>query len=296
MRFRLFRAAIPLVALGALFWPTMLTYTFLAGERATAQVAECHQGGSRSPLRCSGTWRTADGDSGSGGVYGLGSSAAGRTVAVRVGPMGPYRPGVRAVALPVSVSLFWLLSFGGLTVRVHRAGRRARRLLAEPALPEHLLTVTGKAAHTLDGRRSASVVPLPAPPTPPAPGVRATYWDVHDGAGRPVCRVEKRGTRKSLPELVVWEPSGGGHVIRPTSGHSPGHYTLSAFDGTPVGTVEPFAGTKWGAYAFKDLQGVVRARSVCRMPEWVLRLEPGAPPLFLRLALAFTTGQRRQIR
>ncbi|WP_395358060.1 hypothetical protein ACHGLA_00390 [Streptomyces sp. YH02] len=63
-----------------------------------------------------------------------------------------------------------------------------------------------------------------------------------------------------------------------------------------MGTIEPFAGTKWGAYAFKDIRGVVRARSICRMPEWVLRLKPGAPPPFPRLALAFTTGQRRQVR
>lgn len=296
MKFWLLRAAIPLAMIGGLFWPTVLTYTFLAGERATAQVTECHRGASRSPLRCTGTWRTASGDTGSGEIYGLSRSDAGHTVEVRVGPLGPYRPGPGAAALPVSLSLFWLVSFGALTVQQVRAGKRTRRLLAEPGAPGDLLIVTGKGAHTPDGRRSASVVTLPRP-VPAAPGVKTTYWEVRDPAGQPMFRVEKRRAGKSVPELVVWDPSGvSGHIIRSTGKDSPGGYALLALDGTPVGSVEPFAGTKWGAYEFRDDRGVIWARSAFRMPEWVLRLGPATSPPFSRLALAFIIGQRRRHR
>ncbi|WP_415950559.1 hypothetical protein [Streptomyces sp. KLOTTS4A1] len=296
MGFRLFRIAIPLAAVACLLWPALLSYTFVAGERATAQVAECHRGGSRSPLKCSGTWRTEGGERGSGAIYGLGRDDAGRSVEVRVGPLGPYHPGVRAAALPVVLSLFMLVGFGGMTVHQQRARRRVRPLLAQPAQPGDLLTVTGRGASTADGRRTASVVALPRPPAPVAKGVRAAYWDVRDGAGQPVCRVEKRRTGKALPELLVQEPSGAGYLIRPAEQGPRGTYSLLTFDGRPVGTVGLHEGAKWGAYEFRDLHGVVWARTVCRMPEWVLRLEPGAPAPFPVLALAFTTGQRRQVK
>ncbi|MFJ9600439.1 hypothetical protein [Streptomyces althioticus] len=55
-------------------------------------------------------------------------------------------------------------------------------------------------------------------------------------------------------------------------------------------------GTKRGAYEFRDDRGVMAARSVSRMPEWVLRLEPTGSPLLTRLALAFTIGQLRRYR
>ncbi|WP_156725635.1 hypothetical protein [Streptomyces apocyni] len=296
MRFRLLRAAIAVAMLGGLFWPTVLTYTFLAGERAAAQVAECHRGASRSPLRCTGTWRTADGGTGSGGIYGLSRSDAGRAVEVRVGPLGPYRPGLRAAALPVSASLFWLVAFGALTKQQIRAGKRVRRLLAEPGFPGDLLIVTGAGAHTPDGRRSASVVTLPQPASP-APGVKVTYWEVRGPAGQPMFRVEKRSAGKSVPELVVWDPSGvSGHVIRSAGKDSSGGYALLALDGRPVGSVEPSAGTKWGAYEFKDDRGVTWARSACRMPEWVLRLGPATSQPLSHLALAFIIGQSRRHR
>ncbi|MBT3149376.1 hypothetical protein HTV45_00355 [Streptomyces sp. CHD11] len=285
---------IPLALMGGLFWPTVLAYTFLAGERATAQVAECHHGGGRSPLKCSGTWRTADGDTGSGGIYGLRRSDAGHAVEVRVGPLGPYRPGLGAAAVPVSLSLFWLASFGVLTVQQVRVGRRARRLLAEPGAPGDLLIVTGKGARTLEGRRCASVVTLPWP-APATPGVKTAYWEVRDPAGQPMFRVEQRRAGKSAPELVVRDPSGmSGHIIRSTGADSPGACTVLAFDGTPVGSIQPFAGIKWGAFEFRDDRGVLRARSVSRLPEWVLRLEPGTSPAISRLVLAFVIGQRRR--
>lgn len=292
----LFRAAIPLAMIGGLFWPAVLTYTFMAGERATAQVAECHRGSGRSPLMCTGTWRTAGGDAGSGEIYGLSRSDAGRTVEVRVGPMGPYLPGLGAAALPVSLSAFWLASFGALTVMQVRAAKRARRLLAEPGPPGNVLIVTGKGARTPDGRPSASVVTLPRP-APAAPGVKATYWEVRDPAGQPLFRVETRRAGKAAPELVVWDPSGvSGHIIRRAGDNSPGGYALLALDGAWVGSVVPAPGTKRGAYEFRDDRGVMAARSISRMPEWVLRLEPAGSPLLTRLALAFTIGQLHRYR
>ncbi|MFF9301237.1 hypothetical protein [Streptomyces sp. NPDC014764] len=288
---RFFRAVIPLAMIGGLFWPAVLTYTFMAGERATAQVAECHRGAGRSPLKCTGTWRTAGGDTDSGEIYGLSRSDEGRTVEVRVGPLGPYVPGLKAAAAPVSLSLLWLASFSALTVMQIRARKRTRRLLAEPGAPGNALIVTRKDARAPDGRRSASVVTLPRP-VPAAPGVQTTYWEVRDPAGHPLFRVEKRRARKSAPELVVWDPSGvTGHIIRRAGDNSPDGYALLALDGTWVGSVEPSPGTKWGAYEFRDDRGVTAARSASRMPEWVLRLEPAGSPLLSRLALAFTIGR-----
>jgi hypothetical protein len=53
------------------------------------------------------------------------------------------------------------------------------------------------------------------------------------------------------------------------------------------------AGAKWGAFEIKDAQGRTWARTATRVPEWVLRMEPGAPPPVPYLALAFTIGRRR---
>lgn len=211
--------------------------------------------------------------------------------------MGPYRPGPRAAALPVSLSLVWLVSFGALTVQQVRAGKHTRRLLAEPGVPGELLIVTGEGAHTPDGRRSASVVTLPGPYLLRLK-VRTTYWEVRDPAGQPMFRVEQRRDGKSVPEMVVWDPSGvSGHIIRSTGKTSPGGYAPLALDGTPVGSVEPFAGTKWGAYEFRDDRGVIRARSAYRTPEWVLRLGPATSlPLSRRTRLHHRAASPTQVR
>ncbi|MFS2295512.1 MAG: hypothetical protein FWJ90_22910, partial [Actinomadura sp.] len=82
---------------GMLFWPSVLTYTFLYGEKATASVERCKRkpsdGMRVAGLNCTGTWRTESGGTGAGNIYGLDEEDAGTDVAVRIGPMGPYAGG-----------------------------------------------------------------------------------------------------------------------------------------------------------------------------------------------------------
>ncbi|QFG21720.1 hypothetical protein [Actinomadura sp. WMMB 499] len=299
MRSGLLRAALALALVGGLFWPAVLTYTFLAGERATAQVAECHRttSGRASQLNCTGTWRTDGGDVGSGGLNGLRRTDAGTSVEVRVGPLGPYGRGFAGSWHVFTVSLFWSLSFGGLVLSQHRARRRAAPLLAAPAALGDLLIVTGKGARTPDGRRHATVSPVPSPPMPRKARAKTSHWEVRGSAGQPLFRVDQRGGKSSGTEMVVRDPSGAPrHIIRMV-GTGPGsHYALLHADGTFLGRIDTFAGAKWGAYEIRDDRGTVWARTVLRMPEWVLRMEPGAPHPFPYLALAFTIGQRRRPR
>lgn len=128
-------------------------------------------------------------------------------------------------------------------------------------------------------------------------------WGEADVLGGPRPRRTAHVPGREAPRREIRAGTGGlgpsgvsGHIIRSTGKDSPGGYALLALDGTPVGSVEPFAGTKWGAYEFRDDRGVIWARSACRMPEWVLRLGPATSPPFSRLALAFIIGQRRRHR
>ncbi|MFD0853813.1 hypothetical protein ACFQ07_16360, partial [Actinomadura adrarensis] len=86
LRFRLLWAVFTVTPIAVLALPAVLTYTFLAGERGTAQVSECRRvsSGSIVQLNCTGTWRTEGGETGSGKIYGLGSGDAGETVRVRI--------------------------------------------------------------------------------------------------------------------------------------------------------------------------------------------------------------------
>lgn len=80
-----------LLACAVLFGPVALAYTFLAGDRAVAQVTACHRKGR--VLSCSGHWRDARGRTGSGHISGVGREDVGHSVEVRIGPLGPYAGG-----------------------------------------------------------------------------------------------------------------------------------------------------------------------------------------------------------
>lgn len=299
MLYGLLRAATALALVGGLVWPALLTYTFLAGERATAQVSECHRvsSGSVSQLQCTGTWRTAGGDVGSGGLNGLRRGDAGRSVEVRVGPLGPYGHGFAGSVHVFALSLFWCVLFGGVAVSQRRASRRAAPLLAEPAAPGDLLIVTGKGARTPDGQHHATVAPVPYPPTPRRSGVKTSHWEVRGSTGQPIFRVEQRGGKKTATELVIRDTSGvPRHIIRMVGTGRKSQYALLYPDGRPLGSIDSVAGARWGDHEIRDNHGTVWARTALRMPEWVLRMQPGAPSPFPYLALAFTVSRRRRFR
>jgi hypothetical protein len=299
MRFRLLWAVVvPIVPIAALFWPVVLTYTFVAGERATAQVSECHRlsSGRISELKCTGTWRADGGDIGSGEIYGLGRRDVGGAVEVRIGPMGPYGHGFTGSWHQYFLSLFLLSVFGGVVVRRNRARRRADPLLAAPAAHGDLLIVMGRGVRTPDGQPYASVLAVFPPSARRPVGVKVSHWEVCGAQGQPMFRVEQREGKKIAPEFVLLDLSGAPRAIIRRTGTSPVTYALLFPDGTPLGRIDATAGAKWGAFEIKDTQGRTWARTATRIPEWILRIEPGAPPTFPYLALAFTIGQRRSSR
>ena len=162
-------------AAAMLFWPVVMTYTLVYGEKATASVEHCERGaptakGGRQ-LTCTGTWRTEGGGSGEGEIYGLGDEDAGKDVAVRIGPMGPYAGGflrnghlflTAGPLLLMPVVMFW-----ALRVTLASGRRLAKSLLADPAAGTVLIVSGDKVFHA-DGLPHATL----GPPGPPPPGHR----------------------------------------------------------------------------------------------------------------------------
>ncbi|MFD0856032.1 hypothetical protein ACFQ07_27580, partial [Actinomadura adrarensis] len=229
-------------------------------------------------------------------IYGLGSGDAGETVRVRIGPLGPYAHGFAGSWHVFAFSPIVVIMFGVLLAGRRKAVRRAASLLDGPASHGDLLIVTGTGARTPDKQHYASVVSVPRPPVPLPAGMKASHWEVRGHTGQPMFRVEKRGGKKVVPEFALLDPSGAPRVIVRNAGTSPASYAILYPDGTPAGRIDPPKHTGSGAYEFTDTQGRVWARTAPRIPEWVLRMEPGAPPPFPYLAMAFTIGQRRPVR
>jgi hypothetical protein len=291
LRFRLILSVSSIVSLAVLAWLAVLTFTLVAGEPGTAHVAECHKAGSRgAELVCTGTWRTAGGGTGSGKIYGLSRRDAGRTVEVRIGPTGPYGHGFGGSLHTYLISLMVGAGAGVLLVgvwrRLHRARSHASRLLAEPAPSGHLLVITGKGAHSPDGRPHATALKAAVPPPRPAAGVMTSRWEIRHPDGRPMLLVEQRSGKLIEPEVGLLDPAGElrAFIRRATTG--PDAFALLAADGTPLGSITPARPTG-GAYEIKDGQGRTWARTATRVSDGVLRLEPDAPPPFPDLALAF---------
>ncbi|MCP2336886.1 hypothetical protein [Actinomadura rupiterrae] len=152
-----------LLTLAFLSWPTGVAYTLLAGERATAHVAECHtvSKGRGTSLACTGTWRTPDGRGGSGDLYNLDRDEAGHDVAVRSGPFGLYAHGFGRAWPHLLFSLFGPVLFGarfvGLLARV-RALRREERTRLAGLAREGAIIVTRDLVRTAEGRTLVAAV------------------------------------------------------------------------------------------------------------------------------------------
>lgn len=291
LRLRLILTASPIALLTALGWLAVLTFTLVAGERGTAQVAECHKGGSRgAKLVCTGTWHTAGGDTGSGEIYGLSRRDAGRTVEVRIGPTGPYGHGFGGSWHTYLISLMVGASAGAVLQVTWRQLRQARRhasgLLTRPAPSGHLLLVTGKGAHSPDGHPYATALRAAVPSTHPAPGVKTSRWEVRHPDGQPMLLIDQHSGSRIEPEVRLLDAAGTPRAIIRRVAANPDSFALLSPDGTPLGSITPTRRVR-GAYEIEDGQERTWARTVTRVPDGVLRLEPSAPPPFPDVALAF---------
>lgn len=300
---------------GLLFWPVVLTYTFTLGERATAQVAECHyvsKGKSRD-LVCTGTWRTDGGRTGSGEIYGLLPGDAGRRVSVRIGPMGPYHGGFGR-SWPLYTTLLPLLLAPPTIFVLARRQRRVggtmfRELLAGPADEATVLVVTRKGAAWPDGRRYATVRAT-APPPGHVPvqvpgrkrrGTERSTFEVAAGiggnarrfaavdtpAGEPLFLLEYRSDQEYQPEAILLGLDGTARAVIRLLAVLPARYQFLDPEGGPLGSVKTIPGAKWGAYVVRDQSGREIARVAQRFWRIAVRIEPTASPAHRDLALAF---------
>jgi hypothetical protein len=305
-----------LFAGGAAFMPVVLGYTFLAGDKATAQVTTCRHA---KRVSCHGNWQDARGRRGSGHISGVGRDDVGRSVEVRIGPLGPYAGGLGR-SWPLCLTALPILLAPPFTVVMMRRtlgpGRAfARRLLAEPPGDATLLSITSTKATGADGQEHASLHRIDAPPGfQPAdlPGRRprqkpqsafdaaaglaraATEFATVSGpGGEPVFVIERRGFAEYEPETWLLDPGGTAHaVIRRVSWY-PARFELLRADGDRLGTIRPPDNVKSGAFVTRDQHGRQLAVMAASGRRWVLRVEPGTPPLLRDLSLAFLFDSAR---
>ena len=295
-----------LIALGASsFWPVVLTYTFVAGEKGTAHVAECHkkrQG--RSTLVCTGTWRTESGKNGSGEIYGLDRDQVGDSVPIRIGPMGPYAggfghswplflTGIPAVVTPPLVVVLFVVFFG-------RGRKLAQAILDEPG-DGLVLFVSRRAVTRADGSPYASARTVTSPPAgyrrldlPGRPkrqhersvfdaaagiGKDATdFTEVSGPAGETLMFVEYHGSSTHEPEYVVLDAAGAPRsVIRRLAPHEL-CYSLLAPDGQRIGSAKSTEKLNVSMLV-RDAGGTPVAKAALKGSRWVVRIEKQASTL-----------------
>lgn len=304
------------------FWPAVLGYTFVAGEKATAQVTNCRE--TRDPkgstgLDCSGRWHDAEGGGGSGHVSGVGRADFGRDVEVRIGPLGPYAGGPARSWPPFLTALPLLLAppmgfvLARRTVGPGRAA--ARRLLAAPPDGATLLMVGAKTAAWTDGRSYGSLRQTAAPPgfqridlpgkrprrsrqsvfTAAAGLARDTtgFATVSGPAGEPLFVVERRGFGRYEPETWLLDPGGTARAVIRRVDWYPAKYELLRADGRLVGRISTPRGTRSGVYVSRDEHGRQLAVMAASGRRWVLRIEPQTSPLLRDLTLAYLFDSAR---
>ncbi|MGH3377779.1 MAG: hypothetical protein ACRDP6_23900 [Actinoallomurus sp.] len=299
------------------FLPAMFAWTFLAGDTATARVTACRHG---KQLDCSGTWQDAKGRRGHGHISGVDESDIGRAVEVRIGPLGPYAGGP-ARSWPMLLTVLPLLLappllFVALKRALGPAHALARRMLADPPGDAMLLFVPltwvkGAIGVTdPDGRPRLSFATIDAPPEfRPAelPGRRppvrtqsvftaaagrfhpaTSFAAATDPGGSPVFGVERRGFADHEPETWLldtgWTPQA---VVRRVGALPAAAFELLHADGSPLGTMSAPPGMSSGAFVTRDAEGRQHAVMAAYDGKWVVRVEPGAPPLLRDLTLAF---------
>ncbi|XVQ15825.1 hypothetical protein ACQP1W_25910 [Spirillospora sp. CA-255316] len=296
------------------FYPAVLAYTFAYGEKATATVASCEPSGSRraDQSSCDGTWRTAGGELGQGGIYNLNPyEAAGDTVQVRIGPLGPYAGGwERAWVLPV-VSGVPILSSLIVYIVVYRTRIRPGRRLAESILTAPgALIVSDAAVHRPDGSPHVLIRHLPDPPLdhrrlelpgrterkderPGPKGRRIIFQSVLDADERPLMILEHRSDQKLNPETVLLDPSGTPKMLVRRVDEN--EYRLLDPTGAEQGSARPPDGKRTPALEVRDAGDKAVAMAARHRQKWVLRVEEDAPQPLRDAALALALVQNRTI-
>lgn len=303
-----------------LFWPVVLTYTFVSGQKATASVERCERGPATRTgrnLTCVGTWRTESGDSGEGEIYGLREDDAGTDVAVRIGPMGPYAGGFsRSWFLFLPLAPLVLAPF--IIVWAVRAtlgsGRKlASSLLADPAGGTLLIVSGDKVLHP-DGLPQATLNP-PGPPPPghrpveapgrpprvfprsgfdKAAGINAdsTEFRALTGPhGHTLAVVEYRSAEGLEPEDVLLDPSGTALALIRRLSPNPRHYEVLDPGGAPIGSATNIGGKFSSSVRVEDVRGTTAATIAHTGRRCVIRVEDNAPRPFRDIAIvvAFAT-------
>ncbi|WP_026402247.1 hypothetical protein [Actinomadura rifamycini] len=275
-------------------YPAILAYTFAAGEKGTATVAEC-EAVRRGPDVCRGTWRTGGGRTGEGEIYNLDARVeGGRTLPVRIGPLGPYAHGWdRAWTTPV-LSGVPLVVLGSLFALIYRgAFRPARKLADELLAAPGALVVSDGGTRRADGSPHTFVRSLPeAPPGHrrldlpgraarrgnldlPKDG-RTFFVSLVDAGERPLMVLEHRSEKRFEPETVVLDPSGAPRLlVRRTDGV---RFRILDPAGTELGTARPAEEARVNSLEVRDADGRTVAEAAGRgLMRWVVRIEDDAP-------------------
>lgn len=298
--------------------PLVFGYTFLAGDRATAQVTGCHRR-PKSGLDCSGHWQDTRGRRGSGHISGVGGSDVGHSVAVRIGPLGPYAGGP-ARSWPMFLTAVPLLTAPPIVVtmmrRLRGPGRAiARRLLAEPPGDATLLSVPvtwvrGAAGVTAtDGTPLMSLAATGAPPGfrpaelpgrlprqsaksafSAAAGLArsvTTFAAASDPGGAPLFAIERRGLGAYEPETWLLDTGGIPQAVVRRVAWFPPAFELLGAGGDRLGTIRTAEGARSGAFVARDPDGRQVAVMAAYDRRWVLRVERDTPPRLRDLTLTF---------
>ncbi|OLT14257.1 hypothetical protein BJF79_19100 [Actinomadura sp. CNU-125] len=291
----------------------VIAYTFAAGEKATASVESCGVGGTtngrRSSGSCHGTWRTEGGETGRGQIYNLNvREAAGETVQVRIGPLGPYANGwERAWIMPVVSGGFILLALIAYIVILRWKKVFHRLKLAESITDEpDGLIVTDAGVRRPDGTPHALVRRLEGPPPGherldlpgrterhdelAGPG-RTVFQSVLDADERPLMILEHRSDRKLHPETVLLDTSGAPAMLVRRVGDM--EFRLLDPAGAELGSARPPGRARVQTLEVRDAGGTPVAVAVGKRNEWLLRIEVDAPAPLRDAALVLALVQTR---
>lgn len=317
-------AVLTVLVCAGLVWPVSMVWTFTAGGQATATVTDCHLTArtkhTAEVKHCEGTWRTEDGATGHGSLYGLDTETPdGTRVPVRFGPLGPYAGSLsdqyRAFMPPVVLGVIGALCALRPIRRTLSGRSTARALLASP--PDGTkLVVTRTKAKIPGGGLYVAFKPAAPPPgyRPPKPtmreltGVSLFYWPLkflgivvdprgfaalHGPAGEPLLFVHYDFLKRIEPDYVLADTSGKPHLTLRRLRWGPAAYALLDPDGMRIGWAGPAEGRGPGVMEVKDAGGARVATAACRGRSWALRVEPSATPLLRDASLIATFLQHR---
>jgi hypothetical protein len=105
--------------------------------------------------------------------------------------------------------------------------------------------------------------------------------------------IERRGFQEYQPETWLLDPGGAVHAVIRRVNSYPARFELLRPEGDRLGMISPPKNVKSGAFVTRDQHGRQLAVMAASGRRWVLRVEPGAPPLLRDLTLAFLFDSAR---